>query len=95
MTSTQQDADFFRTPGVDLGKYGIRPCGQKTPALSGPVVRPEKNVGASCTLTGVSSLLRTHWKVLGRFGATSMLTGAPSLLRSYGEAEENVGPRQS
>ena len=86
MTSTQQDADFFRTPGVDLGKYGIRPCGQKTPALSGPVVRPQKNVGGQSTLTGVSSLLRTHCEVLGRFGATSMLTGAPSLLRSYGEA---------
>ena len=64
----------------------MRPWGQKTPALSGPVVRPKKNVGAASTVTGVSSLLRTHCEVLGRFGATSMLTGAPSLLRSYGEA---------
>ena len=32
-TSTQPDADFLRTPGVDFGKMGMRPCGQKTPSL--------------------------------------------------------------
>ena len=69
-------------------------CGQKTPGFSGPVVRPKKNVGATSTLTGVSSLLKTHCEGLGRFGAISMLTGAPSLLRSYVRLEENVGPRQ-
>ena len=69
-----------------MGKYGMHPCGQKTPGLSGPVVRPKKNVGAASTLTRVSSLLRTHCEGLRRFGATSMLTGAPSILRSSGEA---------
>ena len=91
VTSTQQDADFLRTPGVDLGKYGMRPCRQKTPALSGPVVRPKKNVGAASTLTGVSSLLRTHCEGLGRFGATCMLTGAPASSGLMVRLEENVG----
>ena len=62
---TQQDADVLRTPGVDFGKYGDGPCGQKTPALSGPVVRPKKDVDAESTLTGFSGLLRMHCEGLG------------------------------
>ena len=58
-TPTQQDADVLRTPGVDFGKCGMLPCREKTPALSGPLVRPKKDVGAESTLTGVSGLLRT------------------------------------
>ena len=85
-TWTQQDADFLRTPGVDLGKYVDASMWTEDPSLVRACGEVKKNMGAASTVTGVSSLLRTHCEVLGRFGATSMLTGAPSLLRSYGEA---------
>ena len=32
-TSTQQDGDFLRTPGVDLGKYGDASMGTEDPSL--------------------------------------------------------------
>ena len=75
-----------------MGKYGMHPCGQKTPGLSGPVVRPKKNVGAASTLTGVSSLLRTLGDASGGLGATWTQQDAdflrtPSVdLGKYGDA---------
>ena len=44
-TSTQQDADLLRTPGVDFGKYGDVSMRTEDLNLVRAVVRPKKDVG--------------------------------------------------